>query len=182
MKKILLTSTGFENNNIRNKFLELLNCDVSKAKVLFIITAANDPDSVRILTKCLNDLTNCNISDENITIYDMHKLLTQEEINRYNAIYVCGGSTKHLVDRISEINFKTVIEKYIDNGGIYIGVSAGSVAASGNYKNGLCLIKNNLNVHCKNGTKNGIITTNNDISLTDNQAIFIDEKESLIFE
>lgn len=32
MKKILLTSTGFENENIKNKFIELLNCDVTKAK------------------------------------------------------------------------------------------------------------------------------------------------------
>jgi len=182
MKKILLTSTGFENDNIKNKFLELLNCDVTKAKVLFIITAANNPDAVRILSKCLDDLTNCDIPDENITIYDMHRLLTQDEINRYDAIYVCGGSTKYLVDRISELNFKSIINNYIENGGIYIGVSAGSVAASGNYQNGLCLIKNNLDVHCESGTENGIITTDNDILLTDNQAIFIDGNENIIFE
>lgn len=182
MKKILLTSTGFENDNIKNKFLELLNCDVSKAKILFIITAANDPGAVRILSKCLADLTNCNIPDENITIYDMHKLLTQDEINKYNAIYVCGGNTKYLVDRISEINFKPLLDGYIENGGIYIGVSAGSIAASGNYQNSLCLIKNNLDVHCENGTENGIITTDNDILLTDNQAIFINGRENIIFE
>lgn len=182
MKKILLTSTGFENDNIKNKFLELLNCDVSKAKILFIITAANDPGAVRILSKCLADLTNCNIPDENITIYDMHKLLTQDEINKYNAIYVCGGNTKYLVDRISEINFKPLLDRYIENGGIYIGVSAGSIAASGNYQNSLCLIKNNLDVHCENGTENGIITTDNDILLTDNQAIFINGREDIIFE
>lgn len=182
MKKILLTSTGFENENIKNKFIELLNCDVTKAKILFIITAANDPDSVRVLSYCLDDLTSCNIPDKNITIYDMHKLLTQDEINRYDAIYVCGGSTKYLVDRFSELNFKSIIDKYIENGGIYIGISAGSVGASGKYKDGLCLIENKLNVHCKTGTKNGVITTNKDIFLTDNQAIFIDEKESIIFE
>ena len=173
MKKILLTSTGFENDSIKNKFLELLNCDVSRAKILFIITAANNPDAVRILSKCLDDLTNCNILDENITIYDMHNLLTQDEINKYNAIYVCGGSTKYLVERIREIDFKPLLD---------IGVSAGSVAASGNYQNGLCLIKNNLDVHCENGTENGIITTDNDILLTDNQAIFINGNENIIFE
>lgn len=182
MKKILLTSTGFENDNIKNKFLELLNCNVSKAKILFIITAANNPDAVRILSKCLDDLTNCNIPDENITIYDMHKLLTQDEINKYNAIYVCGGSTKYLVDRISEIDFKPLLDKYIENGGIYVGVSAGSVAASGYYQNGLCLIKNNLDVHCESGMENGNITTSNDILLTDNQAIFINGNENIIFE
>lgn len=182
MKKILLTSTGFENDNIKNKFLELLNCDVAKAKVLFIITAANDPDAVRILSKCLDDLTNCDIPNENITIYDMHELLAQKEINKYDAIYVCGGSTKYLVDRIAEINFKAVMDSYIENGGIYIGVSAGSVAASGKYKNGLGFIENILDVHCENGTKNGIINTNDDIYLTDNQAIFIDDNERIIFE
>lgn len=182
MKKILLTSTGFENDNIKNKFLELLNCDVSKAKILFIITAANDPDAVRILSKCLDDLTNCNIPDENITIYDMHKLLTQDEINKYNAIYVCGGNTKYLVDRICEINFKSILDKYIENGGIYIGVSAGSIAASGNYQNGLCLIENKIEVHCDRGTENGIITTMDDIFLTDDQAIFTDGNNSIIFE
>ena len=67
MKKILLTSTGLENENIKNKFLELLNCDAKKSKVLFIITAANDPNSVRVLSYCLDDLTNCGILDKNIT-------------------------------------------------------------------------------------------------------------------
>lgn len=182
MKKILLTSAGFENINVKNKFLELLDCDVTKAKVLFIITAANNPCAVRLLSKCLNDLTNCDIPDNNITIYDMHKLLTQDEINKYNAIYVCGGNTDYLADRICELNFKSIIDKYIENVGIYIGVSAGSIVASGKYKNGLNFIKNILDVHCERGTKNGRINTNDSICLTDNQAIFINDNESVIFE
>lgn len=182
MKKILLTSTGFDNNNIKNKFIDLLDKDVKYAKILFIITAAIEPDAVRILSGCLDDLTKCGIPDENITIYDMHKLLSQDEINKYDAIYVCGGSTKYLADRISELNIKPVIDNYIENGGIYIGVSAGSVAASGNYQNGLCFIENKLDVHCNVGTNNGIINSANDIYLTDNQAIYISDKEKVIFE
>lgn len=182
MKKILLTSTGFENDNIKNKFLELLNCNIANAKILFIITAANDPEAVRILSKCLGDLTGCDIPDENITIYDMHKLLSQDEINKYNAIYVCGGSTKYLVDRIAELNFKPSIDKYIENGGIYVGVSAGSVAASGKYEKGLGLIKNILDVHCDKGNDNGIIKDENMICLTNNQAVYINDDEMVIFE
>lgn len=93
-EKNILTSTGFDNENIMNKFIELLNVDVKDAKVLFIITAANNPDAVRILSGCLDDLIKCGITDNNITVYDMHKLISQEEINKYDAIYVCGGSTK----------------------------------------------------------------------------------------
>ncbi|MBP3920998.1 MAG: Type 1 glutamine amidotransferase-like domain-containing protein [Bacilli bacterium] len=182
MKKILLTSTGFDNENIMNKFIELLNVDVKNAKVLFIITAANDPDAVRILSGCLDDLTKCGIQDNNITVYDMHKLISQEEITKYDAIYVCGGSTKYLVDRISELNIKPVIDKYIEQGGIYIGVSAGSICTSGKYKNGLGFIKNILDVHCDNGSNNGIINSTNNIYLTNNQAIFIDDNGITIFE
>ena len=182
MKKILLTSTGFDNENIMNKFIDLLNVDVKDAKVLFIITAANDPDSVRVLSGCLDDLTKCGITDNNITVYDMHKLISEEEINKYDSIYVCGGSTKYLVDRISELNIKPVIDKYLENGGIYIGVSAGSVCASGKYKDGLGFIENVLDVHTDNGTNDGVINSNDDIYLTDNQAIFISDNEKIIFE
>ena len=170
MRKILLTSTGFENKNIEKKFIELLNKRTDEAKVLFIITATIDSDAIRILSGCLDDLTNCGIKDENITIYDLHKIITDEELNKYDAIYVCGGSTKHLV------------EKYLDNGGIYIGVSAGSVCASGKYQNGLDFIKNILDVHCDIGSPNGSITTSVKICLTNNQAIFINDNSMEIFE
>lgn len=182
MKKILLTSTGFDNKNIEKKFLELLDKNVEEAKVLFIITAAIDPDAVRILSGCLDDLTNCGIKDENIKVYDMHKSMTIEELNAFDAIYVCGGSTKHLVARMEEINFRSVVNEYINNGGIYIGVSAGSVCASGKYPNGLGFIKNVLDVHCDVGSELGKIDNDNEINLDDNQAIFIDEDGAVIFQ
>lgn len=182
MKKILLTSAGFDNDNIKNKFIELLNKDVEDVKVLFIITAAIDPEAVRILSWCLDDLTKCNIKDENIKVYDMHKLLSEEEINKYDAIYVCGGDTKYLVDRINEINIKPVIDRYIENGGVYVGVSAGSVCACGVYPTGLDFIKNKIDVHCDKGSANGIINNDDYIYLTNNQAIYINDYESIIFE
>ena len=182
MKKILLTSTGFENKNIENKFLDLLNKDSEQVKVLFIITAAVEPDAVRMLSGCLDDLTNCSVKDENITIYDLHKSLSNEELNKFDAIYVCGGSTRHLVSRMSEIDFKKSVEQYLENGGIYIGVSAGSVCASGKYDNGLDFIKNVLDVHCDVGTNNGKIENNERICLTNNQAIYIDDSSMTIFE
>ncbi len=182
MKKILLTSTGFDNDNIMNKFKSLLDVDAKDAKVLFITTAANDPDAVRILSGCLDDLTKCGVPDENITVYDMHKLLSQDEINRFDAIYVCGGSTRYLVERIHELNAKPLFDNFVDKGGVYVGVSAGSVCASGKYPNGLALLDNVLDVHCAEGSPNGSIDTTGEINLTDNQAIFIGDDEKVIFE
>ncbi len=182
MKKILLTSTGFENRNIENKFLELLNKEPEKAKVLFIITAAIDIGAVKILSKCADDLLNCGIKEENITVYNMHKAIKEEELQKFDAIYVCGGTTKYLVERMYEVNFKEVVNKFINNGGIYIGVSAGTVATSGKYENNLEFIKNKIDVHCEKGSKNGVIVNEDAIDLTDNQAIYINDKEMVIFE
>lgn len=182
MKKILLTSTGFDNDNIKNKFLSLLNKDINDVKILFVITAAQDPGAVRILSSCLDDLSKCNIPDDNITIYDMHNKLDITEINKYDAIYVCGGNTNYLVKRMDEINFKEQVNEYFNNGGIYIGVSAGTISVSGKYSNDFNLISNIVDVHCNNGSENGVIDYDGKIYLTDNQAIYIDDDKSIIFE
>lgn len=180
MKKILLTSTGFENKNIEKKFIELLDKDVKDAKVLFVITAAIDIEAVMILSKCADDLLNCGILRENITVYNMHEKI--DNIDEYDAMYVCGGSTRYLLNRMNEINFKDTLNKFINNSGIYIGVSAGTVAVSGTYENGIRLILNKIDVHCECGSDNGKIINNDDICLTDNQAIYINDKEAVIFE
>jgi len=182
MKKILLTSAGFENERIRMCFLELADKNATDIKALFITTAAIEPDAIMVLPKCLNDLLNSGIPKDNIIIYDMHRLVAQEEINQYDVVYVCGGRTSYLVDRINEVGFKKVINEYINNGGIYIGVSAGSVAASGRYKDGLNLIKNVVNVHSQKGSSCGFISSINQIDLTDKQAILITDNEISIIE
>jgi len=87
-----------------------------------------------------------------------------------------------LVSRMEEINFKQTVSEYIVNGGIYVGVSAGSVCASGKYPNGLGFINNVLDVHCDIGTENGRIKTDEKVCLTNNQVIFIDDNGMEIFE
>ena len=183
MKKILLTSGGFDNKNVAKKFLELVNKPVNEIKVLFITTAAVEPDAVMILPACIEDLTNvCEIPLDNLTIYDMHKLMSKEEILKYDAIYMCGGKTEYLVERIDEVGFKELLDYYIENGGVYIGVSAGSTCGCGRFKTGLNFLANELEVHCEKGSENGVITNNDKIYLTNNQAIFINDNSMTIFE
>lgn len=182
MKKILLTSAGFENKNIQNKFMELVGKEAAKIKVLFITTAAVEPDAIMVLPKCLEDLLNCGIPKENIMVYDMHKEIEQKELQQYDAIYVCGGKTSYLVKRMNEIDFKKTVEEYLRNGGIYIGISAGSVATSETYPNGLNFISNKLEVHCEKGSQIGSIVDNETIYLTNSQAIMIMDEEKSIIE
>lgn len=112
----------------------------------------------------------------------MHKKIETNELQKYDAIYVCGGKTSYLVERMNEIDFKKTLEEYLESGGIYIGVSAGSVAASGTYPDGLNFVSNKLEVHCEKGSSIGKITNNETIYLTNNQAIVIINEEKSILE
>lgn len=51
----------------------------------------------------------------------------QADFSKYSVIYVCGGNTFKLLKHAREANFKNTIEKLLDRGGIYIGVSAGAI-------------------------------------------------------
>lgn len=183
MKKILLTSAGFDNKKVADKFLELVNKPVEEIKVLFITTAAVEVDAIMVLPACIEDLTKvCGINVDNINVYDMHKPISKEEIKKYDAIYMCGGKTKYLVERLNEDNHKELIYDFIENGGVYVGVSAGSTCSCGKYENGLNFIKNKLEVHQDSGSDNGPILNDETIYLTNNQAILLTDNELEVFE
>ena len=173
MRKILLTSAGFENKNFEKLFLREIGKEVEKIKVIFVPTAAIDEDARLMLPECMNDLLNAGILPDNILTYDLDYLLSFEEGKKYDAIYFCGGTTKHLINAINIIGFNSVLNELINNGMFYIGVSAGSVAASNNYPNNLGYIDCYLDVHCEEGSSCGVIKNNDEILLTDSQAIWI---------
>ncbi len=106
------------------------------------------------------------------------------ELDKYDAIYVCGGDTQHLLNRINEVDFNSTLKKFIENGGVYVGVSAGSIIFADNLKNNLGYMKCKLNVHTSEGEQAGDIDVNcsNCISLTDNQAVVMTSHRTYILE
>ena len=175
MRKILLTSAGFETERILEIFQRLLNKKPSEAKALFIPTAANFPGAVSVLPKCMNDLLKAGILGENICVFDLHRNMEYAELRRYYVVYFTGGSPEYLLERINKTGFNKSLDEFINNGGIYVGVSAGSMVATNNLPDSLKYINCTLSVHTSIGTKNGIINTteNPHIDLTDNHAILI---------
>ncbi len=182
--KVLLTSAGFENKKLEKLFLELIGKESKDIKVVFIPTAAVTADAVLVLQKCMQDLLSAGIFKDNILVYDMHKVLPLEKLLSYDAIYVCGGNTKYLLDRVLENNFDIVLKEYIRNGGVYVGVSAGSLITTQSINNNLGLINCILSVHCEEGSKAGQVDTGNcpHIYLTNKQAIYLTENSVQIME
>jgi peptidase E len=184
MRKILLTSAGFETKNIENTFLKLINKEINQIKTIFVPTAAINPDAIAVLPECMNDLLKVGILPENIVVYDLHFMFTFEELCNYDVIYFTGGNTQYLLDRINDTGFNEPLKQYINNGGIYIGVSAGSIIAGGNLPKNLGYINCTLDVHVDKGSKSGTIDISkcSHISLTNNQAILIQDDKYEIIE
>lgn len=175
-RKILLTSAGFETKTIRDAFLNLAGKEPKEIQVLFIPTAAIFPAAIAMLPKCMDDLLSIGIPPENIKVFDLHRALRIEEWSKFDAVYFTGGSPQYLLGRINNTGFNISLNTFVDNGGIYVGVSAGSIVAAGNIDKSLGYLKATLDVHMETGSDYGVFDndTVTHIQLTDN-AILISE-------
>jgi len=175
MKKILLTSAGFDNKNLEKVFLENVGKPANVVKVLFVPTAANDDESKEMLPLCREEIVRVGISPDNIVTYDLDRQMSDSELEKYDAIYFCGGSETYLMQKINEVNFGEVLMRAVENGLFYIGVSAGSMIATPSVENIIGILPNPLEPHCEEDiTPCGALPKNNQqINLSDDQAVWI---------
>lgn len=153
--RVLLTSAGLETEEIKKCCMDMVNKDMSVVKALFIPTAAIYAEAINVLPKCMNDLLKCGIQDKNIKVYDLHAGMNIEELQQYDVVYLCGGDTQYLLERINETEFCKSLMEYIQTDGFVIGVSAGSLIFSNNLCGNLGLIDTKLDVHCVEGENRG---------------------------
>lgn len=121
--KLLLTSTGLSSENIIQQFKSMIAKPESQV-VVIVTTAAEGKENnkySRLAKKQFNDLGFIRV--------DFVDLETEptKDLSSYSIIYVCGGNTFKLLKYAREANFKVSIKNLLKRGGIYIGVSAGSI-------------------------------------------------------
>lgn len=184
MKRILLTSTGFDNKNFERKFIETIGKPIETVKVLFIPTAANDDESKEVIPFCREELTDAGVLPESITDYDLDRPMTIDELTDYDAVYFCGGSETHLMEAVNKAGFAPVLLQAVENGLFYIGVSAGSMIATPSVKDNLGIIANPLEPHCESDiTPCGELPKNGaPVNISDNQAVWITDEAMVIIE
>ena len=119
----LLTSAGFFNSRVAEKLMELVGSPATK-KVAIVTTAAEGKE-----TNIYSKLAKEQLERMGFNAIDFIDLEIQgaDLLIDYGVIYVCGGNTFKLLKFARETNFETTILKVLDNGGLYIGVSAGSL-------------------------------------------------------
>jgi len=120
---LLLTSTGLSSPNVLNKFLELIG-DTKNKQVVIITTAAEGKEVNKY-----SQLAHKQFVDLGFLNVDFVDLETDpaKDLSPYDVVYVCGGNTFKLLKFTRVANFKNPVESLLKRGGVYIGVSAGSI-------------------------------------------------------
>lgn len=123
---IVLSSCGVREPDFKNKVLALFDKPVESIKLLYITTAVDGErgDKSWVDTEYRSILA-LGIPEENIYEYK----ISSEKIDlaAFDAIYVLGGNTFYLMNKIREFGFDKQIKKAIKSGTPYIGSSAGSI-------------------------------------------------------
>ena len=145
--RVMLTSCGLETKKIEESFLEFLGKVPEQANALFIPTAAIDADAIEVLPKCMNDLLKV-----------LHQNMLIDELKTYDVVYLTGGRTSYLLERINDTGFRDTLLAYIRDGGFVIGVSAGSIIFANNLPGNLELLDTKLDVHCEASSYTGSVS------------------------
>lgn len=183
---VLLTSCGLETPTITDCFLRMLPKPPAEVRAIFIPTAANSPDAIEVLPKCLHDLLKCGIRQENILVYDLHRPMGEEDCSGYDVIYLCGGSPSYLMQRVNEAGFDRTLHAFIRRGGVVLGGSEGSMIFADCMPDNLGYMACTLAVHRSVDTRErpGRYPRNRleVLRLGNRQGMYFDEHDVIVFE
>ena len=182
-KHLFLTSAGLT-DKMKEKFFDIIGKCPKDVKVLYIPTAGIETDGAReSLAICFHELFLMGIQYENILVYNLElilskdyqrtyssyvtspfmltRLLTFEELNQFDAVFVSGGDVSVLCREMSRTGFDRILNNPIKNGLIYVGISAGSMYAAGNLTDGLHIIDNPI-IPLWNGSETTVLPNGKD--------------------
>jgi dipeptidase E len=126
MKKLFLTSAGFINQEIIKVFLAELSKPISDTRILVVAYAQNSNEEFYI-NESKEELKR--IGFVNITTVNMTGSIDIDSLVNFDVIYVCGGNTFAILNKIRETKLDVFIISQVSAGAIYVGVSAGSIIA-----------------------------------------------------
>ena len=195
-RHLFLTSSGLT-KDMKNSFFDIMRKCPEEVKILYIPTAAIETDSAREgIAVCLYELSLMGIRSENIFVYNLElilskeykrtfssyvtaehpagRLLSPEELKEFDAVFVGGGDCAVLCREMVRTGFDHILEQAVNEGLVYVGISAGSMYAAGNLENGLNMIPNPIIPHWNGDRSMSLPIDNREIHLTDGQAVYIE--------
>lgn len=130
--KLILSSKDFLNNKSKNVIISNLGTSVNECKILVIPNENATLDKIKS-GKYHDRLIKYGFSRKNIIVFDYDNISNFTNLN-LDAIYVGGGNTFSIIDKLRKCGFDKQIIKYVKNNVIYIGGSAGTHIVTKNIK------------------------------------------------
>ena len=194
-KHLFLTSNGLT-DSMKRKLFSLIGKTPEGVKVLYIPTAGIETDGAREgFAVCLHELAAMGILPEHILVYNLElivsqdytrtysayiqelpmvsRLLTPEELECFDMVFVSGGDCAVLCREMKRTGFDQVLREAISHGVIYVGISAGSMYAAGNLEDGLRILPHVLTPHWTGEAMEGLPDGAEEIRLKDGQAVYV---------
>jgi peptidase E len=114
------------------EFGEVLGQDFEQTNVAIIPNAKDyREDKDEKLAKLVEDLGEFGL--KKTSFLDLNKFeepdQLREDIKGYDMLYVAGGNVLDLLFAMKVIDFPRIVREFLDNGGTYVGESAGAVVA-----------------------------------------------------
>lgn len=123
MKKLYLTSSKVDG------LLDLLSASASKTKVAFVPTAGDPYEDHSFVDEDRQKLLEEGFKLKDVDLKDFHTDQLRKKLKDFDVVYVAGGNTFYLLEKVRESGFDVVIKELVEKGVIYAGGSAGAVLA-----------------------------------------------------
>lgn len=120
--KLLLTSAGLANKNVKNFFISQF--DRLDNKTACIVTSGRNEEEQFYINSLIKELEDLGIKVIEFNIAKHESFVNSPE---YGIYYVCGGNTFYILDRMRKTGVDKILIKAVKNNKFYIGVSAGSI-------------------------------------------------------
>lgn len=195
MKNLFLTASGLTERTAE-LFWNVVKREPANVRAILVPSAAVENDAAREgIIVCMERLVYMGIPQQNILLYHLAYLLSQgyartyssyvqdipvplrlmsaEELQAYDMIVFCGGNASTLLRQVRRTGFAEPLRQAVENGLVYLGISAGSMIAAGNFPDGLGYLDNPLIPHAEKGSPCGEVRRKDWIALADGQAVYI---------
>ncbi|OGD71568.1 hypothetical protein A3A84_03615 [Candidatus Collierbacteria bacterium RIFCSPLOWO2_01_FULL_50_23] len=124
MTNLFLASSG---DYVLDDIVKHLPNKPTQYNLAFINTAAEvEKGDHWWVTKEKNKLLSAGFRVDEFTITGLSKEEFASKMADKNGVYVCGGNTYYLLDQVIKTGFDEFLKKWIADGNLYIGSSAGS--------------------------------------------------------
>ncbi|MFH1582445.1 MAG: Type 1 glutamine amidotransferase-like domain-containing protein [bacterium] len=126
--KLFLTSAGLVPETTES-FLKMLNKKPDETSLCFITTASHPEENKWYVEKDRERLSELGFKVTEMDLKEENENSLNDKLKDFDVIFVEGGNTFYLLKYVRESGFDKALKPFLDKGGVYLGVSAGSMIA-----------------------------------------------------